>query len=132
MHTSSAVANTYFQTQVRSRSSIELVVMLYDGATKFLGQARDAAAQRDTEAAQESISRSLAIIAELQNTLNMDAGGELAETLDALYVFIRERLLDASLRGDRTAIDDSLRVLAPLREAWAEIATRGPGVSEVR
>ena len=131
MQAAAPVTQAYFQTQVHSRSSLELVVMLYDGATKFLRRAREATSERDASIKRESISRALAIIAELQNTLDMDAGGDIAASLDALYLFVRQRLLDANLGGDPAAIDESLRVLAPLRDAWAEIANRPPGAQEV-
>ena len=80
MHSAAMVADTYQKAQVQSRSPLELVVMLYDGADRYLSQARDAIERRDTAAKHEAISKALAVVAELQNNLNMDAGGEVACT----------------------------------------------------
>ena len=84
--------NSYLQTEVQSRSPLELVVMLYDGALRFTADARDAMVRRDIRARQRHLSRALAIVSELQSTLDMDTGGEVAERLDKLYGFVRDRL----------------------------------------
>jgi flagellar secretion chaperone FliS len=116
-------AHAYYQTHVQSRSPLELVVMLYDGAIRFLEQAGDAMARRDMATKGEALSRALAILAELQSTLNVEAGGEVALQLDALYTHMINRLIDANLMREQAPIDEVLRLLRPLREAWAEIAS---------
>ena len=57
------------------------------------------------------MSRALAIVSELQSTLDMEAGGEIAASLDTLYGFVRDRLLDASIQPGRQALDEAVRVL---------------------
>lgn len=114
--------NAYRQTEIQSRSPVELVVMLYDGAIRFTNDARDAIAQRDIARRARSISRVMAIVGELQNTLNMEEGGEVAESLDKLYSFVRDRLIDASLRQDARPLDEALKVLITLREGWSGIS----------
>ena len=79
--------NTYRQTEVQSRSPLELVVMLYDGALRFTADARDAMIRRDIRSRQQHLSKALAVVSELQNTLDMESGGEVAEHLDKLYGF---------------------------------------------
>ena len=76
--------NSYRQTEIQSRSPLELVVMLYDGALRFTADARDAMVRRDIRARQQHLSRALAIVSELQSTLDMDTGGDVAEHLDKL------------------------------------------------
>ena len=115
-------ASAYQQTQVQSRSPLELVVLLYDGAIKFMTEARDAIAKRDLVAKRDAISRSMAIIGELHATLNMKEGGQIAVSLDALYSYVNARLLDANMKGDVAAIDESIKLIGQLREAWAHIA----------
>jgi flagellar protein FliS len=117
-------ASAYIQTQVRSRSPLELVVMLYDGALRFLTEARLAMEQQDMARKSQSLSRALAILSELQSTLNMDQGGEMAVQLDALYTYLNGRMLDASMKNDPSAIEECLKLLTTLRSAWAEIAAR--------
>ena len=116
-------AEAYQQTLVQSRSPLELVVMLYDGALRFLEQAADAMDRRDMPAKAEAMSRSFAIIAELQNTLNVRDGGELARQLDALYAHMHERLVDANIQRSSAPIRDVITLLRPLRDAWSQVAT---------
>jgi flagellar protein FliS len=123
-------AAAYYQTQVQTQSPLELVVMLYDGALRFMRTAAEAMARRDLTAKRDAISRALAIVSELQSTLNMTEGGEIAASLDALYTYVNGRLLDANIKGDADGLHESVRLLASLREAWAEVARTGGRVAQ--
>ena len=114
--------NAYRRTEVQSRTSLELVVMLYDGALRFLAQTRDAMARGDIRARQAATSRLLAIISELQSTLDLERGGEIATNLDALYTYMTERVLAGTGAGDPAAIDEVRRLLENLRDGWQAIA----------
>ena len=118
-------ANAYYQTQVTSQSPLELVVMLYDGALRFLRMTSDAMRRGDLVTKRTAMSRSMAIIQELQSSLNMEAGGEVSAQLDRLYTYINTRLLDANMHSKVEAVDECIRLLAPLRDAWAQIANPG-------
>ncbi len=113
---------TYRTTEVQSRTPLELVTMLYDGALRFLGAARDAIARNDIAARRDAINRAMAIIAELQSTLNMESGGEVAAELDRLYDYANVQLLDATMRNETAPIDEVRRIFEILRDAWATIA----------
>lgn len=115
-------AQTYRRTEIQSRSPLELVIMLYEGANRSLAQARSAIECENSHAKREAIARALAIVVELQNVLNVDGGGEIAASLDSLYSFINERLIDANQRNDVAAIDEAVRVLTPLYDAWIQLA----------
>lgn len=110
---------------VESRSPMELVVMLYDGALRSLDEARGAIMRKDVAARATAMSRALAILTELQGTLNIQDGGQIAERLDTLYTYAISRLLDVTAKQDISAIDDVVKVLTPLRESWAQIAQPG-------
>jgi flagellar protein FliS len=114
--------HSYRQADVQSRTPLELVVMLYDGALRFAGDARDAIAANDIAKRTRSVSRALDIVSELQSTLNMEQGGEIAASLDRLYAFVRDRLLAASFRQDVRPVDEAVRVLNTLRGGWARIS----------
>ena len=115
--------NPYLQTQVQSRTPLELVVMLYDGAIRFATEARAAIVTRDIARRGNAISRAMAILSELQSTLDLEKGGEIAANLDKLYTFVRDRLVDASVKQDVRPIDEALRVLETLRDGWSGIST---------
>ena len=117
-------AQTYIQTHVNSRSPLELVVMLYEGLGRFAGEARAAIDRGDLTAKRAAMSRALAILSELQSTLNMEEGGEVARSLDGLYTYMNGRLLDASMKNEVTPLDETIRLASTLREAWEEIAAR--------
>ena len=117
-------ANQYLQTQVQSRTPLELIVMLYDGAIRFIGEAREAIVQRDIARRGRAVSRAMAIISELQSSLDMEQGGDIAVSLDSLYVYVRDRLVDASITQDVKPLDDATRVLKNLREGWVTIAAK--------
>jgi len=123
-------AQAYYQTQVQSQSPLELVVMLYDGALRFLQMAADGTRRQDWVAKREGMSRSIAIVAELQNTLNLAEGGEVAQSLDRLYSYITGRLIDANAKKDPLPIEEAIRLMRPLRDAWAQIAA--PGQSQAK
>ncbi len=119
-------ANAYLQTQVQSRSPVELVVMLYDGALKFLKLTVEAMERGDLVAKREAMSRAMAIFVHLQGTLNVDEGGPVAESLDSLYTYMTDRLTTANLQRERAPIDEVIQLLGDLREAWAQVAQMPP------
>lgn len=120
-------ADVYRRLHVESRTPLELVVMLYDGALKGITDARGALDRGDIAAFREAIGGALGIIAELQNTLDLRAGGEIARSLDALYTFVTTALLDASARSSAAALGGVEAVLSTLRDAWDEISRRAVG-----
>ena len=119
-------ADAYRRVEAESRSPIELVVMLYDGALRFVADARDAHKGQDLIRRASAVSRAMAIIAELQNTLNVAEGGAIAVELDRLYTYISSRLVAVNATGDAAALDEITKLLLPLRDAWAQITPGTP------
>ena len=70
-----------------------------------------------------ALSRALAILSELQNTLNLAEGGDVAARLDALYAHMAERLIDANVQRSADPIREVVALLRTLRDAWAQIAS---------
>ncbi|HKE78726.1 MAG TPA: flagellar export chaperone FliS [Solirubrobacteraceae bacterium] len=110
----------YREASVMTASPEQLVVMLYDGAGRFLRQAEGSLAEGSQLQAWEKLSRAEAIIDELLATLDMDAG-EIAERLQAIYVFCKTRLIEARIERDPVRIGQVAGLLAELRGAWAGI-----------
>jgi flagellar secretion chaperone FliS len=117
-------ADAYRRMEAESRSPMELVVMLYDGAIRFVGDARTAIARNDVHARTEATRRALDIVTELQNTLNVEEGGDIARELDRLYSYISTKLLDVT-RGDAAAAEEIHKLLATLRDGFSQAATPG-------
>ena len=116
--------SAYQRIEANGSNGVQLVVMLYDGAIRFLGDAKACAERGDRRGKATAISRTLAIIGELQSTLKLDEGGEIAKSLDALYTYITERVLDASIKGNDHGLDEAAKILRTLNSAWAEIAKK--------
>jgi flagellar secretion chaperone FliS len=110
----------YREASIMTASPEQLVVMLYDGAGRFLRQAEGAMTGGTWLQASEKLARAEAIIDELLATLDMDAG-EIAERLQAIYVFCKARLIEARLERDPDRVDQVARLLGDLRDAWAQI-----------
>jgi flagellar protein FliS len=115
-------AEQYRQTQVRSRTPLELVVMLYESAIRSMAAASEATARRDLRARREALSHAQAVVVELQSTLDLDRGGAIALELDRLYTFVFTRLTDAVVQKDARPIDDARTVIETLAGAWRTIA----------
>ena len=100
----------------------QLVVMLYDGALRFLLQAATAMRADDQLACDQKLRRAEAIIDELHVTLDKERGGEIASRLEGIYVFCKRHLIEARIERDAGMIDKVSELLGELREAWAAIA----------
>ena len=117
-----AAPNAYRQNSVLTASPAQLVVMLYDGAHRFLVQTATAMREGRPGVAGERLRRAEAIIDELLVTLNMEAGGDVAVRLQALYVFFLEHLGEARREQDADKVENVGRMMRELRSSWAQIA----------
>lgn len=109
----------YGAVKVTTSSPGQLLVMLYDGLLRFLREARSAMAARDRRRCGERISRSHAILAQLLATLDPSHNAQLCAHLQPLYVFCMQHLLRANVEQDPQKLDDLVRILTPLRDAWS-------------
>lgn len=123
-----AIASRYKGIQVATASPAQIVTMLYDGILRFVVEARAALDGEDRARVGERLERAQAILDELSNTLDKSHAPELCDNLLGLYMFCKHRLTVANLERKSQGMDDVIRVLTPLREAWATIAANA-GVS---
>ncbi len=117
-----AVASRYKGVQVSTASPVQIVAMLYRGILRFVGEARSAMESDDRARAGERIGKALAIVDELAATLDPSQAPELADNLVALYGFCKRRLFEANLNRDGSALDDVVRAITPVAEAWTTLA----------
>ena len=114
--------NAYRESAVLTATPEQLVVMLYDGARRFLYQAATAMRNDNVQVAHEKLRRAEAIISHLRDTLDMDQG-EVAARLQAIYLFCNRHLNDARVQRDPEKIDQVSSLLGELRAAWSEIGS---------
>lgn len=115
-------AYAYLATQVTTTDQGDLLLMLYEGAIKFLKQAKAKMEERDFAQKGILISKALDVIAELDGSLNAEKGGELAQNLHNLYFYCNTRLLQANLRMNLAQVDEVIRILEALKEAFTQIS----------
>jgi flagellar protein FliS len=116
-----ARAAAYKQSSVLTATPGQLVVMLYDGARRFLFQASSAMREGNATVAHQRLRRAEDILAELMATLDHERGGEVASRLQGLYVFFLSELGRARVEQDAGKVDFVHHQLGELREAWATV-----------
>lgn len=115
-------ARRYRQTQATTASREEVLLMLYDGAVRFLDEAVDAVRRADTAHAGQRIGKVLAIVAELQASLDYRPAPELCRTLDSLYIFMTQRLLEANQLRSEPLLLEVRELLTSLQATWQQAA----------
>lgn len=113
----------YRTQQLQSATSGEILLALYDGAIRYLGLAKRSMEGGHYAEKGAAIDRVLKIMTELEGSLDHQQAPELTENLRSLYTHIRQRVLVASSSLDPEVLEDVVKLLSPLREAWSE-ATR--------
>ena len=119
-----ASPEAYRREAVLAASRGQLVVMLYDGARRFLRQAAAAMRAREVERSHMTLRRAELIIAHLDGTLDFEQG-ELPEHLHALYAFCLRHLNEGRFALDASKLDEVCEMLGELRESWAQLAAEG-------
>ena len=117
----SAVRQAYTESSIMTAPPERLVVMLYDGALRFLFQAAVAMREEKRALTDEKLRRGEAIIDHLIKTLDMSAG-EIAQNLEGIYVFCKRLLREGRLESDPSKIEKVRELLGELRESWAQLA----------
>jgi flagellar secretion chaperone FliS len=118
----------YTESSVMTATPEQLVVMLYDGAIRFLSQSAAAMRADNRDIALNRLRRGEAIIDELNVSLDMSQG-EVAAQLRAIYMFCKRHLLEAHMQRDADGIDTVVRFLTDLRSSWQQIAARAGGAA---
>jgi flagellar protein FliS len=117
-------SNTYQEIAVQTSSPTKLVVMLYEGAIRFLGQSVAAIQSRDIDRKRQSIDRAMAVIQHLQSTLDRDKGGDVAAELDRLYIYITSKILEGSTKLQTAPLEEAIKLLNVLLSGWEEIVKK--------
>ena len=109
----------YANSKVATATPAELTLMLYDGAIKFCNIAIMALEEKDLEKAHNNIIKVENIISEFQITLNHKY--PVAKDFDAVYKYLKERLVEANVKKDKEVLEEVLEHLRNMRDTWKEI-----------
>ena len=110
----------YKQTQIATTPKEQILVMLYEGAVRFLHLAKEGFAENNIEKIHNNLIKVQNIITEFQANLDMEAGGEFAQTLFDLYEFLSRQLVKANVRKDTEALDIVIKHMTELRDTWKQ------------
>ncbi len=109
----------YQQNTVNTATPGELTLMLYNGAIKFVKQAKLAIEKKDVEDANNKICRVQDILAELMSSLKMEI--EISKNLFALYQYMNSRLIDANIQKNVAILEEVEGMLTEIRDTWQEV-----------
>lgn len=115
--------SAYQETSITTESKGRLIVMLYDGAIKFMRLAIQELEAQNFEAKGRYIGKAQDIINELNTILDIEAGGEVAENLRKLYVFMSSHLSQANTKRDPQMIREVISLMEELNNGWRAITS---------
>jgi len=122
----------YKKMGVETASGGKLILMLYDGAIKFLNQSLEGLKDKKYDVVNNNIIKGQNILTELMLSLNMSVG-EIAENLYSLYDYMNRRLIEANIKKNGEIIKEVLGMLTDLRATWEEAIKRaGSGQKVVK
>lgn len=125
-----AYAKVGLETSVVAASPHKLIVMLFDGALVSIMSAQAHMKAGSIPEKGAAISKAIDIITSgLRASLDRKSGGEIADSLDSLYAYMTERLLQANLGNDLAKLEEVHGLLADLRAAWCQIGDKPAGAA---
>lgn len=99
----------------------KLTLMLMQGALEKMAYAKGCIERKEFEGKSEHLSKVNAILVNLRDTLDLEAGGEVGDNLYALYDYMIGRLTDAHIQNDLQIVDEVINLMLPIKNAWAQI-----------
>jgi len=112
----------YLETRVLSAEPLELIAISYEFATLRVHEARSALAKGDIAERWTAISKAIAIVSELESSLDYERGGDIAYNLGRLYRYMRDRLTQANLHQEDKPLAEVQSLLETLADAWLAIS----------
>lgn len=119
----------YIKQEVEGATKGKLVLLLYDGAIKFMRVSIKAIEEKNIQEAHNNIMKAQNIIYELMSTLNMDVG-DISRNLMRLYDFMIWQLIEANKEKSKEKVENVISLMASLREAWKEVVQKEEGTAK--
>jgi flagellar protein FliS len=110
----------YQTMQIMSSKPEKLILMLYDGALRFIQLSIKALEQNDIEQAHKNLIKTQNIMIELMTSLNLDKGGEIAFNLFRIYEFMHFTLVQANVKKNPEPVRRISGQLKTIRDSWAQ------------
>ena len=123
-------SQSYRTLAVETASPGRLILMLFDGAVRFLSAAEAGFEIEELRERNEAINNNLVrvqnIVTELQRSLDLKKGGEFARNMYALYDFMSTQIMEANIHKDVEPVKTVSRLLGDIRDAWMEMLENNP------
>lgn len=114
-------AKEYQKSNVMTADGVGIVILLYEGVINFNNISKAAIECDDVESRSIHINKSMAIIGELDDALDMEIGGTIAKNLRDLYSYMMQELIKANLKNDTAPLDAVSTLISELKEGWVGI-----------
>lgn len=122
--------NTYKNNSVNYASKDQLLLMLLEGAVKFAKTSRQGILNKDMQKAHENSIKAQNIFFELMISLDIQKGGDWAESLYKVYDFIISRLRDANMKKNVEIMNEIIPVIEDVRDTWNEAYRLSKGITK--
>jgi len=114
----------YQGNQIEGAGPLGLVLLTYEALFKSLGRTRMAVMAGDMQAEADHAGRAMEALVELSTSLNMEAGGDIAQSLASLYAYMMNRVTSGLCSGSTEHIDEVLGLVQELREGWMQLSSQ--------
>lgn len=132
MSQNQVIARQYLEKQIQNASPAQQIVMLYDGAIRFLTKAKMAIQEGNIQERCNNNQRALEIVAYLLDILDVEKGGDIGLRLNKIYAHLMTRMLDIDMENSVEIADEVIAHLHKLRESWVELAKQDARKQEER
>ncbi len=116
------MVHQYKKTEIMTADRVKIIILLYEGVIKFNSLAKNAIAAKKIEERNKYVGKSMAIINELLNALNKEAGGDVAVNLEKLYYYMLEQLIRANSKNDIEPLNIVNKLISEVKLGWVGIA----------
>ena len=118
----------YLENRVMAADAVELIHLMYEHALVQVRLARTALASEDVAGRSKAVSKVLAILGELEGSLNYEAGGSISHNLARLYQYMRRRVVEANVKQEDGGLAEVESLMQTLNEGWTAMrhATAAP------
>lgn len=115
-----AAYQKYKNQSIQTASREKILLMLYEGAIRFMKLASQACDNKDIAGRGLNIGKAFDIVMELNNTLDHKVGGDISKNLEQLYMYITDQLTQANIKADKAHLENAIKVMETLYVGWQE------------
>jgi len=121
------ISQEYRKQSVNGASPLQLVIMLYDGALRYMEAGKHAILHQDLSRQNDQLQKAQKVVMELMSCLDQDQGGEVAKNLLSLYTYVLNELVKANMEDKVEPVDRCIKIFSDLRDSWVQIDSQQRG-----